>query len=83
MNFEEYFLPGDVPAAKLAFYNIITSLELITSYERKGDKANVKRISNNLLNALSDINNLAVRKNKNKELYLHHLLNQPQRWYPV
>ncbi|MCF3942170.1 hypothetical protein [Oceanobacillus alkalisoli] len=83
MNFEEHFLQKDVPAAKLAFYNIITSLKLIDSYEKKNDIANVKRISDNLLNALSDINDLAVRKGDSEQLYLHHLLNQPQRWYPV
>ncbi|MCM3739194.1 hypothetical protein M3210_02815 [Oceanobacillus luteolus] len=83
MNFEEHFLPGDIPAAKLAFYNIVTSLKLIESYERKGDKANVKRISNNLLNALTDINALAVRKDETTELYLHHLLTKPQGWYPM
>lgn len=82
MNFEEHFLPNDIPAAKLAFYNIITSLKLIDSYAAKNDEANAKRISNNLTSALSDLNALAVRKDESQQMYLHHLLSQPQGWYP-
>jgi len=82
MNFEDHFLPNDVASAKLAFNNLITSLKLIDSYSRKGDKANVERISANLTNALSDLNELACRKGDNQDMYLHNLMAKPQRWYP-
>lgn len=83
MNFEEHFLPNDVASAKLAFNNMITSFKLIDSYKQKGDVANVERTAINLTDSLFDLYTLACRKGNGESMYLHHILNQTQRWYPV
>lgn len=82
MTFEEQFLPNDVALAKVTFHNLIESLKIIDHFLKKGDELNAKQMTNVLIDSLSVLNNLASRKGASTEMHLHHLLNQPQRWYP-
>lgn len=82
-HFEKHFLKHDIPAAKLNFNIMTANLNLFNSYKKKGDKANSIRTYNNMMNALSDINELTLRKEESNQMHLHHLLNYPQKWYPV
>lgn len=83
MNFKEHFFDSDIAAARLAFETIVSSLKLIDSYTRKGNHISAARITGDLTNALNDLNTLACRKESGKDMYLHHLLTQPQGWYPA
>lgn len=82
MTFEEHFLPDDIPQARLAFFNLIESLKLIDFYSQMGDQDNAKQISNVLTGSLEILNSLAVRADNSQQLYLHQMMNKPQRWYP-
>ncbi|MBP1950252.1 hypothetical protein [Virgibacillus litoralis] len=83
MNFEEHFLEQDIPIAELAFKNIAGSLELINSYTNKSDFMNAQRMALSLTKSLTELDKLAYKKRAGNRMYLHHLLNQPQRWYPM
>lgn len=83
MNFGDLFLKEDVVKAELTFHNLIASMKLIHSYQKKGDKENEVRLAAVLTNSLIELNEMAIRKDESKQMYLHHLLNYPQRWYPV
>ncbi|WP_164670930.1 hypothetical protein [Virgibacillus doumboii] len=82
MNFKDHFKEEDIPKAESAFKNIVGSLELINSYTQKGDFLNAQRMALSLTKSLTDLDKLAYKKRAGHRMYLHHLLNQPQRWYP-
>lgn len=83
MRFEDHFYKEDIATAKIVFKTLVTSLRLIDSYTKKGDDMNAARTTITLTNALNDLNTLACRKSGSKDMYLQHLLTQPQGWYPA
>lgn len=82
MNFKVYFSKEDIPEAELAFKNIVGSLQLINFYTGIGELDNAHRMAISLTKSLSKLDSLAYKKRSENRMYLHHLLNQPQRWYP-
>ena len=83
MNFEEYFLPNDEQIAEKVLKGMFATLKLVDIYKTNGDKDNEKLAASWLMNDLSYLNELAIRKEESNQMFLHHLLNYPQRWYPV
>lgn len=82
MIFEDHFLPEDISEAEEAFNQLINSLQLIDIYAKRQDELNASLEANKLTNALSQLNNLAIRKNEAKPIYFHELISKPQRWFP-
>lgn len=81
MNFEEHFLERDQKTAEASFTNLLSNLESISRYRKLKDKTGESIARRNLMNELSNLNRLAVRKVESQQMYLHHLLTQPQGWF--